>query len=34
MPQPRDHPRAAADQSIESILDAIETLLARGDPSQ
>ncbi|HEX5194828.1 MAG TPA: TetR/AcrR family transcriptional regulator [Solirubrobacteraceae bacterium] len=32
MPQARDHRRAAAEHSIESILNAAETLLARGDP--
>ena len=31
MPQPHDHRRAAAEQSIESILDAVETLLGRDD---
>jgi AcrR family transcriptional regulator len=30
MPQARDHRRAAAEHSIESILDAVETLLASG----
>jgi TetR/AcrR family transcriptional repressor of mexCD-oprJ operon len=32
MPQARDHRRAAAEHSVESILDAVETLLTSGDP--
>jgi AcrR family transcriptional regulator len=32
MPRAHDHQRAAAEHSIESILDAVETLLADGDP--
>jgi AcrR family transcriptional regulator len=32
MPQARDHRRAAAEHSIESILDAVEALFASGEP--
>ncbi len=32
MPHARDHRRAAAEHSIASILDAVETLLTSGDP--